>query len=129
MPATYLLWTDEEHAESTGVNPALRRSLHILDERSRAVVRLLRELSRDEDFEVFLTRMDVSDAMSGARNARGEDHLTHVSSYRDYVDIITGQPLLSDFKMPRQDILEPSHPERTVVRLLFFAAWPVYGIG
>ncbi|KUI70293.1 hypothetical protein VM1G_05816 [Cytospora mali] len=76
--------------------------LGIFDKRGRAVLKLIQELSRNEDLQVFLTRL------SGARNSQGEEHPVHGSSYSDLLDI-TGQLLFSDFLIPRENILESTY--------------------
>lgn len=84
--------------------------IHTFDERGRAVVKLLRELARDEDFEVFLTQL------SGARNPQEQEHTVSGSSCRDYLDV-TGRLLFSNFMIPREDVLCSAHTDCEVVRL------------
>lgn len=67
--------------------------LHTSDERGRAAVKLLRELARDEYFEVFLTQL------SGARNPQEQEHTVSGLSCIDYLDV-TGRLLFSSFIFP-----------------------------
>ncbi|ROW07768.1 hypothetical protein VMCG_03384 [Cytospora schulzeri] len=75
-----------------------------LDKRGRAVVKLLRELARDEDFEVFLTQV------SGACNSPEGDNTILGSSCRDYLDI-TGRLLFSNFVFPAENVLRTAHTD------------------
>lgn len=86
------------------------------DKRGRAVVKILRELARDEDFEVFLTQL------SDARSSQGEEHTAFGSSCRDYLDI-TGRLLFSNFVIPGEDVLSSAHTNCEVEGSRSWLSW------
>lgn len=83
--------------------------LRTYSRRGWAVVRHLRELARDENFEVFMTQLSDS-----CRSQENEDH-TVGSSCRDFLDV-TGQVLFTNFVIPRENVLSSAHTGCEMVR-------------
>lgn len=104
LSGSSILWEFDSHPEFDAPLVSMRR----LDERSLAVLRVLRELMdwKDERLEIFMIKYD------GTLGGHGQETL-------QYLDLL-GRPRLVDFNMPRLDVLSSSHSECDVVGSLSF---------